>query len=42
MLAGIADKSNTFFVVPVFHFPWSEEGRNARLAAREPENGEQV
>ncbi|KAI5859674.1 GPR1/FUN34/yaaH family-domain-containing protein [Durotheca rogersii] len=28
--AGIADSSNSFFVVPVFHFPWSEKGREAR------------
>ncbi|KAJ5804875.1 hypothetical protein N7474_010762 [Penicillium riverlandense] len=25
--AGIADDSNSFFVVPVFHFPWSEKRR---------------
>jgi len=30
--AGIADSSNSFFLVPVFHFPWSEKGREARLA----------
>lgn len=29
-LAGIADKSNSFFVVPVAHFPWSEKGREKR------------
>ncbi|KAI1375463.1 GPR1/FUN34/yaaH family-domain-containing protein [Hypoxylon crocopeplum] len=28
--AGIADSSNSFFVVPVFHFPWSEKGRQTR------------
>ncbi|KAI0178525.1 GPR1/FUN34/yaaH family-domain-containing protein [Hypoxylon sp. FL1284] len=28
--AGIADSSNSFFLVPVFHFPWSEKGRQAR------------
>lgn len=27
--AGIADDSNSFFVVPVVHFPWSEKGRSA-------------
>ncbi|KOS21656.1 Ammonia transport outward protein 2 [Escovopsis weberi] len=27
-LAGIQDSSNSFFVVPVFHFPWSEARRN--------------
>ena len=25
-LAGIADTSNSFFVIPVLHFPWSEKG----------------
>jgi len=30
--AGIADNSNSFFLVPVFHFPWSEKGREARMA----------
>ncbi|KAL2263815.1 hypothetical protein VTK26DRAFT_4982 [Humicola hyalothermophila] len=30
--AGIADSSNSFFLIPVFHFPWSEKGREARLA----------
>lgn len=29
-LAGIADSSNSFFVVPVIHFPWSDKGREAR------------
>ncbi|KAF2751732.1 GPR/FUN34 family protein-like protein [Sporormia fimetaria CBS 119925] len=28
--AGIADNSNSFFVVPVAHFPWSEKGRERR------------
>ncbi|KAI1421516.1 gpr fun34 family protein [Xylaria sp. FL1777] len=28
--AGIADTSNSFFIIPVFHFPWSEKGREAR------------
>lgn len=28
--AGIADTSNSFFTIPVFHFPWSEKGREAR------------
>lgn len=23
--------SNSFFLIPVFHFPWSEKGREARL-----------
>ncbi|KAI0400779.1 gpr fun34 family protein [Xylaria palmicola] len=29
--AGIADTSNSFFIIPVFHFPWSEKGREARV-----------
>jgi len=28
--AGIADSSNSFFVVPVIHFPWSDKGRERR------------
>lgn len=30
MLAGIADPSNSFFLIPVAHFPWSEKGRKRR------------
>ncbi|KAJ2892296.1 uncharacterized protein MKZ38_010042 [Zalerion maritima] len=30
--AGIVDSSNSFFLIPVFHFPWSEKGREARAA----------
>jgi len=29
-LAGIADTSNSFFLIPVAHFPWSEKGREKR------------
>jgi len=29
-LAGIADDSNSFFVIPVAHFPWSAKGRERR------------
>merc|ERR1712054_93545 len=29
-LAGIADPSNSFFLIPVAHFPWSEKGREKR------------
>jgi len=29
-LAGIADSSNSFFVIPVAHFPWSDKGRERR------------
>ncbi|KAI0517112.1 gpr fun34 family protein [Xylaria bambusicola] len=28
--AGIADTSNSFFIIPVFHFPWSEKARESR------------
>ncbi|ODM19686.1 hypothetical protein SI65_04671 [Aspergillus cristatus] len=28
--AGLADNTNSFFVVPVVHFPWSEKGRQGR------------
>ncbi|KAJ5964169.1 GPR1/FUN34/yaaH [Penicillium vulpinum] len=31
--AGIADSSNSFFLLPVIHFPWSEKGRSARQNA---------
>jgi len=33
--AGIADDSNSFFVVPVAHFPWSEKGRERRAIKSE-------
>ncbi|KAI0396477.1 hypothetical protein F5Y17DRAFT_419240 [Xylariaceae sp. FL0594] len=33
--AGIADTSNSFFIIPVFHFPWSEKAREARKTERE-------
>ena len=36
-LAGIADDSNSFFIVPVFHFPWSEKGRASRRPNLETE-----
>jgi succinate-acetate transporter protein len=29
-LAGILDRSNSFFLIPVVHFPWSDKGREAR------------
>jgi len=29
-LAGIADNSNSFFVIPVAHFPWSDKARERR------------
>ena len=31
--AGLADNSNSFFIVPVVHFPWSEKGRKSRREA---------
>ncbi len=27
--------SNSLFLIPVFHFPWSEKGREARVAKTE-------
>jgi len=33
-LAGIADSSNSFFVIPVAHFPWSDKGRESRGATK--------
>jgi succinate-acetate transporter protein len=36
-LAGIADNSNSFFVIPVAHFPWSEKGREMRGKLDNPE-----
>jgi len=32
-LAGMADSSNSFFVVPVIHFPWSDKARGAHRAS---------
>jgi len=29
-LAGIADTSNSFFIIPVAHFPWSAKGKERR------------
>jgi succinate-acetate transporter protein len=36
--AGIADSSNSFFLIPVFHFPWSEKGRESRINAKSERN----
>jgi len=33
-LAGIADDSNSFFVIPVAHFPWSVKGRERRATTK--------
>lgn len=30
MFAGIADDSNSFFQIPVIHFPWSVTAQKAR------------
>jgi len=35
--AGIADSSNSFFLPPVVHFPWSEKKRSARRDADKSE-----
>lgn len=35
-LAGIADTSNSFFIIPVIHFPWSEKGKQIK---REEQSG---
>jgi len=32
--AGIADDSNSFFIIPVIHFPWSVKGRELREASK--------
>ena len=37
-LAGIADRSNSFFVIPVAHFPWSDKGRTERAATKDEAN----
>ncbi len=29
--------SNSFFTIPVFHFPWSEKGREVRATKTERE-----
>jgi len=34
-LAGIADTSNSFFIIPVAHFPWSVKGREHRESKTE-------
>lgn len=35
--AGLADSSNSFFTVPVWHFPWSDKGREARRKKNDDE-----
>ena len=41
-LAGIADTSNSFFVIPVAHFPWSDKGREKRRASVTDKEAETV
>ena len=36
-MAGLADATNSFFVIPVIHFPWSEKAREDK---RKAESGE--
>jgi len=31
-LAGIADTSNSFFIIPVAHLPWSEKAKERKKA----------
>jgi len=33
-LAGMADDSNSFFVIPVAHFPWSQKGRERKAVTK--------
>lgn len=33
MLAGLLTKDNSFFLIPVLHFPWSEKGRERRRSS---------
>jgi len=33
-LAGVADDSNSFFLIPVLHFPWSVKGREQRTTTK--------
>lgn len=39
MVAGMADPSNSFFVVPVVHFPWSEKAREGRRKKDDGDSG---
>jgi len=41
-LAGIADRSNSFFLIPVAHFPWSDKGRENRAENRAKSEREQA
>ena len=37
MVAGIANPTNSFFIIPVLHFPWSDKAREDK---RKAEGGE--
>ncbi|KAG6324186.1 hypothetical protein E4U44_001377 [Claviceps purpurea] len=39
-LAGLQDSSNSFFQVPVFHFPWSDKGREDRKDRKKSERAQ--
>ncbi|OJJ35969.1 hypothetical protein ASPWEDRAFT_51871 [Aspergillus wentii DTO 134E9] len=41
-LAGVMDDSNSFFIIPVFHFPWSEKGRQSRKERRESQESQKA
>ncbi|KZF24188.1 hypothetical protein L228DRAFT_245082 [Xylona heveae TC161] len=41
-LAGLLDRSNSFFLIPVAHFPWSEKGREARRASAQSNENNDV
>ncbi|KAG0644677.1 hypothetical protein HOY80DRAFT_878271, partial [Tuber brumale] len=33
-MAGMAERSNSFFTIPVYHFPWSEKSKPERSESR--------
>jgi len=33
-MAGMADKNNSFFTIPVYHFPWSAKAEDANKAKK--------
>lgn len=37
--AGLAEPSNTYFIPPVVHFPWSDQGKKTR---RPPADGAEL
>lgn len=40
MIGGLLDHSNSFFLIPVFHFPWSEKGREMKAEKADNEKGQ--